>query len=70
MLDPAFRALAQLDDPAFLRPVLHGVLWSALAFLLLSLFSFTLNLDLRWAGVPRDGTWLPQPYVEGAQTSR
>lgn len=35
MLDSAFRALAQLDDPAFLRPVLHGVLWSALAFLLL-----------------------------------
>jgi CysZ protein len=35
MLDPAFRALAQLDDPALLRPVLHGVAWSALAFVLL-----------------------------------
>ncbi len=35
MLDPAFRALSQLNDPAFLRPVLHGVMWSALAFVVL-----------------------------------
>jgi uncharacterized protein involved in cysteine biosynthesis len=35
MFDPAFRALSQLDDPAFLWPVLHGVFWSALAFVLL-----------------------------------
>lgn len=35
MLDPAFRALSQLDDRAFLWPVLHGVFWSALGFALL-----------------------------------
>lgn len=32
---PLLSALAQLDDPAFMRPVLHGVAWSTLAFVLL-----------------------------------
>lgn len=37
MLDPMLRAFAQLDDRAFLSTVLHSVLWSALAFVLLGL---------------------------------
>lgn len=35
MLTPFLRAVSQLDDRAFLSAVLHSVLWSALAFVLL-----------------------------------
>lgn len=35
-LDPPLRALAQMDDRNFVTPVLHGVGWSALAFILLA----------------------------------
>jgi len=36
MLTPFLRALSQMDDRAFLSVVLHSVLWSALAFVLLA----------------------------------
>ena len=36
MLTPAIRALIQLDDRVFLGVVLHSVVWSALAFLVLA----------------------------------
>jgi uncharacterized protein involved in cysteine biosynthesis len=36
MLSPALRALDQMTDPVFLGVVLHSVVWSLLAFVLLS----------------------------------
>jgi CysZ protein len=57
MLDPILRAVAQLDDRAFLSTVLHSVLWSTLAFVLL-------GAGLAWGGhdlaarIAADPGWL------------